>query len=142
MNDVERYQRAGDYVFGLMDSVERERAERDLERDVEFRLAVSALTARVRAADREIAARIRRDAGWEAIAARLAALPQMRGKLDADAPQPSEKSPPDAGKDARARSLLPAAIAAVFAFGLAGGFLAGQYWAHAHPTVSEVHAGW
>ena len=129
MSDVERYQRAGDYVFGLMDSAERARAERDLELDDDFRLAVSALTARIRVADREIAARQRRETGWETIAAGLAALPQMQGRLPFDtAPLPAWSTPP-VGDPRPGRSLLPAAVAAAFALGVAAGFLAGHFWA-------------
>jgi anti-sigma-K factor RskA len=140
MSDVERYQRAGDYVFGLMDSAERARAERDLELDDEFRLAVSALTARIRAADREIAARERRESGWETIAAGLAALPQMQGRLPFDAAPLADPSTPAAGEPRPGRSLLPAAVAAAFALGVAAGFLAGHFWASAQPAAVSTGA--
>ena len=140
MNDVERYQRAGDYVFGLMDSAERARAERDLEQDLEFRLAVSALTARIRAADREIAARERRESGWESIAAGLAALPQMRGKIKAAADrETSNAAAPDGPSRRFQRHLLPAAALVVaFALGAAVGFSAGQAWPSAGSVVARV----
>lgn len=68
--------RAGDYILGLMDDVERERAERDLEVDAGFRDAVIQLAESMHVFDRAAEApSIQR---WQTIAARLAELPQMR----------------------------------------------------------------
>lgn len=139
MNDVERYQRAGDYVLGLMDGAERVRAERDLEHDLEFRLAVSALTARIRAADREIAARLRRESGWDTIAEGLAALPQMQGLIDAAAHAQTSDGTPAATRSRPHRLALSAtALVVVFAAGTALGFWAGQASTPTEPALATA----
>ena len=83
-NEAERLARAGTYVLGMMDSAERERAERDLVVDAAFRDAVVQVAERmhlfgVPAADKA-------EDQWAAIAARLAELPQMRALGLRDAP--------------------------------------------------------
>ncbi|WP_315925248.1 hypothetical protein [Mesorhizobium sp. SP-1A] len=83
----DRLARAGDYVFGLMNEGERERAERDLERDPAFRDAVLALAARMHVFDRAGPAETDRGERWEKIARNLAGLPQMR------APATGENAP-------------------------------------------------
>ncbi len=124
MSDVERYQRAGEYVLGLMDSAERARAEHDLERDADFRLAVAALTARIRAADQEIAASQLRSSGWNTIARDLASLPQMQGAAPILSPaETAAGARPDAP-----RLLLPLAVAVAFGVGVAVGFGAAIWW--------------
>jgi len=74
--DSDRYGRAGDYVMGRMEPAERERAERDLERDPQFREAVLRLSERIRrsdaVSDREL---------WRAVEAGLSSLPQMRSAV-------------------------------------------------------------
>lgn len=76
MNDTDRLARAGNYVFGLMDEAERERAERDLERDASFRDAVMEI------AERQRLARLGEAPGmegrWQAVSAQLAGMPQMQ----------------------------------------------------------------
>ena len=52
-SESDRIARAGDYVFGLMNDIERRRAERDLEIDPAFRDAVLRLAERMRAFDPE-----------------------------------------------------------------------------------------
>ena len=77
-SDSDRYGRAGDYVMGRMEPAERERAERDLECDPQFREAVLRLSERIRrsdvVADREL---------WRAVEAGLGNLPQMRAAIPA-----------------------------------------------------------
>lgn len=79
-SDSDRYGRAGDYVMGRMEPAERERAERDLERDPQFREAVLRLSERIRrsdvVADREL---------WQAVETGLSNLPQMRAAVPAAA---------------------------------------------------------
>ena len=70
--------RAGDYILGRMSDVERERAERDLEVDAAFRDAVIALAEDMHVFDRAEAPALPPAARWQAIAARIAELPQMR----------------------------------------------------------------
>ncbi|MBZ9680376.1 hypothetical protein FJ950_22950 [Mesorhizobium sp. B2-3-14] len=75
--ESDRIARAGDYVLGLMNDAERERAERDLEIDPAFRDAVVQLAERMHVFDRA-----EKPAGvnhWELVTQRLAELPQMQG---------------------------------------------------------------
>ncbi|RUX02285.1 MAG: hypothetical protein EOS71_06435 [Mesorhizobium sp.] len=74
--ESDRIARAGDYVLGLMNEAERERAERDLEIDPAFRDAVVQLAERMHVFDRA-----EKPAGanhWALVTQRLAELPQMR----------------------------------------------------------------
>lgn len=113
----DRMARAEDYVLGLMDDHERERAERDMEVDAAFRDCVLELAQRLQRlhAAKSPAPRSA-DETWGEIAARLSALPQMAGR------------PVAARREARAtrrlgaaglrRGLGPAlALAAAFALG-------------------------
>ncbi|AEH86319.1 hypothetical protein [Mesorhizobium opportunistum] len=72
----DRIARAGDYVLGLMNDAERERAERDLEIDPAFRDAVVQLAERMHMFDRA-----EKPGGanhWALVTQRIAELPQMR----------------------------------------------------------------
>jgi anti-sigma-K factor RskA len=75
IDEGDRLARAGHYVLGLMDNEERERAERDLERDGEFRDAVLRLAERMHVLDADPAP----DGRWRAISERIAEMPQMHG---------------------------------------------------------------
>ena len=55
-SESDRIARAGDYVLGLMNDAERERAERDLEIDPAFRDAVVQLAERMHVFDRSVQA--------------------------------------------------------------------------------------
>lgn len=74
----DRIKRAGNYVLGLMDDEERERAERDLEIDPAFRDAVLQLAERAHVFDLGDAANDRADEGWKLVLQRIPQLPQMR----------------------------------------------------------------
>lgn len=80
MSETDRMARAGHYVHGLMNEAERERAERDLERDAAFRDAVLEIAERERLSRAKTGADAEDRASWEAVSARLAALPQMRNQ--------------------------------------------------------------
>jgi len=84
-SESDRIARAGDYVLGLMNDADRERAERDLEIDPAFRDAVVQLAERMHVFDR--ADRPSGDNHWELVTQRLAELPQMRsvGLVGSDA---------------------------------------------------------
>ncbi|ESX63306.1 hypothetical protein X760_02825 [Mesorhizobium sp. LSHC422A00] len=75
--ESDRVARAGDYVLGLMNDRDRERAERDLEIDPAFRDTVMRLAERMHVFDR-----MGRPSGdgdrWRLISQRIAELPQMR----------------------------------------------------------------
>ncbi|ESZ08990.1 hypothetical protein NKH47_12175 [Mesorhizobium sp. M1060] len=76
-SESDRVARAGDYVLGLMNDRDRERAERDLEIDPAFRDTVMRLAERMHVFDRT-----GRPSGdgdrWRLISQRIAELPQMR----------------------------------------------------------------
>jgi hypothetical protein len=82
-SESDRIARAGDYVLGLMNDAERERAERDLETDPAFRDAVVQLAERMHVFDRA------KPAGgeerWKQITLRIGDLPQMRSSGLGDA---------------------------------------------------------
>jgi len=75
-NERDRMARAGDYVLGLMDDRERQRAERDLEVDPAFRDAVVQLAERMHVFDR--ASPSDAEERWRLITQRIAEMPQMR----------------------------------------------------------------
>jgi anti-sigma-K factor RskA len=79
IDEGDRLARAGHYVLGLMDDEERERAERDLERDGEFRDAVLRLAERMHVLDADPEP----DGRWRAISERIAEMPQMHGVVPA-----------------------------------------------------------
>ncbi|PZV33680.1 hypothetical protein [Mesorhizobium kowhaii] len=87
-SESDRTARAGDYVLGLMNDAERERAERDLEIDPAFRDAVVQLAERMHVFDRAEPAD--GEERWNQITQRIADLPQMRrsglGGNDAKSP--------------------------------------------------------
>ena len=87
-SESDRVARAGDYVLGLMNDAERERAERDLEIDAAFRDAVVQLAERMHLFDRAKPAD--GEERWTEITQRIADLPQMRtfglGGSDAKSP--------------------------------------------------------
>jgi len=74
----DRIARAGDYVLGLMNDAERERAERDLEIDPAFRDAVLQLAERMHMFDRAEKPGGLPANHWELVTQRIAELPQMR----------------------------------------------------------------
>ncbi|UVK50669.1 hypothetical protein DBIPINDM_003847 [Mesorhizobium sp. AR02] len=76
-SESDRIARAGDYVLGLMNDKERERAERDLEIDPAFRDAVVRLAERMHVFDRAEKPALPAN-HWALVAQRLAELPQMR----------------------------------------------------------------
>lgn len=73
--ESDRIARASDYVLGLMNERDRERAERDLEIDPAFRNAVMQLAERMHLFDRAAAGEANRP--WQEVATRIAELPQM-----------------------------------------------------------------
>ncbi len=88
---VDRMTRAGNYVLGLMDDSERERAERDLETDQSFRDAVVEIAERMHVFDHMAAPEKAPQDGWKAIQERLSAMPQMRAappEIETAEPQP------------------------------------------------------
>jgi VIT1/CCC1 family predicted Fe2+/Mn2+ transporter len=113
MSDTgDRMTRAGDYVLGLMDERERERAERDLEVDPAFRDAVVEIAGRMRVFDR--APDTAPEDGWKQLKERIAGLPQMRAAAAPARPEPPAvpEAPVTFGRrrsDARRETIVPAA---------------------------------
>jgi len=77
VGERDRIARAGDYVLGLMNDTDRERAERDLEIDPAFRDAVLQLAERMHMFDRAEKPALPAN-HWALVTQRLAELPQMR----------------------------------------------------------------
>ena len=90
-DDTNRMTRAGNYVLGLMDDHDRERAERDLEIDPAFRDAVVVLADRMHVFDKVPAAEQAAEGDWKRLTQHIADMPQMRTK------GPDEVRPPWAG---------------------------------------------
>lgn len=83
----DRSARAGDYVLGLMDDAERQRAERDMEVDAEFREAVIRFAERMHLFDIDVAPDAVPNAMWDRISERIADMPQMRSAAATPQPQ-------------------------------------------------------
>ena len=135
--EPDRIARAGNYVLGLMDDAERDRAERDLEIDPAFRDAVIDIAERMHMFDITAPPDDTSDGLWKTIAARIADMPQMRPTFEAgDRPvQGAEAKTIGANRKDSARaiaSLSPRRIAAFMAAGLliafAAGYLTGTGW--------------
>ena len=125
--------RAGDYVLGLMNDMERKRAERDLEIDPAFRDAVVQLAERMHVFDRAGPSGGPPDKRWQLITQRLAELPQMRlSSLEG-----SDAKPPAATRNPGQRPhgfglysvsnrrglLIPLGLTAAFVLGYLAGIL-------------------
>ncbi|ESY72372.1 hypothetical protein NKJ90_01105 [Mesorhizobium sp. M0051] len=121
-----RIARAGDYVLGLMNDTERERAERDLEIDPAFRDAVVQLAERMHVFDHA-----EPEERWKQITQRIGDLPQMRssGLIDAASPaviQSLSQRPHGIGLHALGgRRGFAVAVGLIVAFTL--GYLAGKF---------------
>ena len=150
-DDAERMARAGNYVLGLMDDDERERAELDLERDGAFRDAVVIVADRLHIIDLGAGSEPVPDTLWRSIAQRIAELPQMRGAgATNEGPAADGRArtrpvvPTDAASKRRGMSLhaLPTwralALAASLAVACGIGYLAGSQMATTEPPVVVV----
>lgn len=122
--EAERLARAGNYILGMMNDAERERAEHDLEVDDAFRNAVIHVAERMHLF--EAPGSDGRSDGWEAVAARLAELPQMRTAPLAEAMTPAPRAPARQAVAWRGRNLALGAVALAAVFAL--GFAAGRYF--------------
>ncbi|MEX0405469.1 anti-sigma factor [Aquibium sp. LZ166] len=132
-SEVDRIERAGDYIMGRMTQAERERAERDLERDPKFRETVIRLAERLRSSTQAHQTDL-----WRSVQESIAGLPQMR-----DAPLVHPFAPSAAPSQAAA-SYAPlggwrgaALIAALVAVGGAG-YVAGGWFAGPADPVALV----
>ncbi len=94
-DDGDRIARAGNYVLGLMDDHERERAERDLEIDPSFRDAVVVVAERMHVFDHGEAGVDAPEGAWKQLAERIADMPQMRREATPP-PLPPPSDPPAA----------------------------------------------
>lgn len=119
--------RAGDYVSGQMSEAERERAERDLEVDAAFREAVMQLAETMRILGPEAGPKAPDAQRWQAVAAHIAELPQMRHGPGTERPPLGLSAARPAGIGLRAlpsRRALAVMLGLVAAFAL--GYLAGR----------------
>lgn len=123
-NEADRMSRAGNYVLGLMNEAERERAERDLQFDPSFRAAVLSVAERMRLVGAPRAGVER----WNSVSAGLAELPHMRGRLPATQTpvQPAAAGTPWLRNLAgRIRPAMPSRGALAVALGLIAAFALG-----------------
>lgn len=120
--------RAGSYVLGLMNDTDRERAERDLETDAEFRDAVVRIGERLHLIDltppheQDVADR------WKLLAQRVGEMPHMRPGIGASAETLEARKPTPIGRGLHAvpsRRAATLAIAVIVAF--AAGYLAARW---------------
>lgn len=124
-----RVARAGDYILGLMNDTERERAERDLEVDAAFRDTVMEMAERMGMFDRALPEPERTEDRWKHVAGRIAELPQMQLSVAGGSAQrpivPSYQKPHGQGLHALPRrAALVIALALIAAFAL--GYLVGR----------------
>ena len=120
-SDTDRMARAGNYVMGLMDADERERAERDLERDQSFRDAVLRTAERLQMFSQPDASAVTR---WNEVSSHLSALPQMRGTMRSMGIPLAPR--PQAVTWRRSRPLTAALGLVVLVATFALGYIAGQ----------------
>ncbi|MDW6025513.1 hypothetical protein SAZ10_27495 [Mesorhizobium sp. BAC0120] len=130
-----RVSRAESFVLGLMNDAERQRAERDLEIDPVFREAVLEFAGRLQVLDVVPQKAIGGAEHWKLIAARIAALPHMRGaeegaivpvrKLRTVGKVQRKWEPVFRPKLRKIRYALPSRQAAVYAISLIAAFAAG-----------------
>jgi anti-sigma-K factor RskA len=128
-NEAERLARAGNYVLGMMDAAERERAERDLLADAAFRDAVVVVAERMHLFEMPDA---KAADPWATVAARLAELPQMRvmretpGVVSLRAVEMTPLRPVDRSRNnLDARRWFGAAVVLALVFAL--GFVVGRF---------------
>lgn len=131
-SESDRIARAGDYVLGLMNDRDRQRAERDLEIDPAFRDTVLRLAERMRVFDDAAPVDGASDNRWKLVSQRIADLPQMRlaalGEAEAKPPvviDRLERQPYGVGLHSSGRrrgTVIAIALATAFALG----YLAGQ----------------
>ena len=120
--EADKMSRAGSYVLGLMDAAARERAERDLETDAEFRDAVVRIAERLHLIDLGPAAPPAAADQWKLLAQRISEMPHM---------QPPGARPVrtlDAGEPVavgRGLHAVPSRRAAIMALALIAAFAAG-----------------
>jgi anti-sigma-K factor RskA len=129
--EPDRMARAGNYVLGLMNADDRERAERDLEVDPAFRDAVVGIAARMRIIDLGPAPRADNSDQWKQLARRIAEMPHMPSVEPQSAPTPGRRSSAPPKVQAKKRGLPAApswrvvAIVACVIAAFAAGYLAG-----------------
>lgn len=88
----DRLARAGDYVLGLLSDAERAEVDRAMETDAALRDAVARFTGNMQALDDTVAPEAPSGGLWPAIAAAVAATPQVNGAAPAGAPARSRPS--------------------------------------------------
>lgn len=118
MSEAERQARAARYVSGTMEAHERERAERDLVLDPEFRDAVLRRSEDLRRNEKR-AADPDGERRWQELAARLGQPRPLDGRTSAPPAPVSAPAPPVAGS--RLLALLLAVVAAAFLVGFFAG---------------------
>jgi anti-sigma-K factor RskA len=121
-SEADRMSRAGSYVLGLMNDTDRERAERDLETDAEFRDDVVRIGERLHLID--LTPPLEQDAAdrWRLLAQRIGEMPHMRAGIGAPAETLEAHKPTPIGRGLHA---VPSRRAAALAIALIAAFAAG-----------------
>lgn len=125
--------RAGNYVLGLMDDADRDRAERDLEIDPDFRDAVMRIAERMHMFDLAPSPEGASESLWKAVAERIANMPQMRPTMSADTafarpPAPFPAVAPSSRRAGWNRVLIASVLIAVFVLGFLAGSMSEGLW--------------
>jgi anti-sigma-K factor RskA len=120
--EADRMSRAGSYVLGLMNSAERERAERDLEVDAEFRDAVVRIAERMHLIDLAPPQEQGSPGRWKLLAQRIGDMPRLRRGGNLPAAASATRKPAAIGRGLHA---VPSLRAAVLAIALIAAFAAG-----------------
>jgi anti-sigma-K factor RskA len=121
-SEADRISRAGSYVLGLMNDADRERAERDLETDAEFRDAVVRVGERLHLIDLAPPHEQGSADRWRLLAERIGEMPHMRPGIGARAEALEVHKPVPIGRGLHA---VPSRRAAALAIGLIVAFAAG-----------------
>jgi hypothetical protein len=137
--EADRTARAGQYVAGSMNEVERERAEHDLAYDPAFRDAVL----RLAQATGRIASTVD-ERRWSDVASNLSALPQMKSALPQNVPAtvPPSASRSPTGQPAASRPATGEASGKPFAQLRLQLFLLGVVAFIAGVVVGRVSGAW
>ncbi|HWK69045.1 MAG TPA: hypothetical protein VNS34_29320 [Rhizobiaceae bacterium] len=115
--------RAGNYVLGLMEESDRQRAERDLEIDPAFREAVLRVAERMHLLDLNPAQAVE-PGFWRAVAARIGELPQMRTAR----PISSAMTPPETKVAGFTKPKLALLLAIACLASYAAGLATARFW--------------
>lgn len=126
-SEQDRMARAGNYVLGLMNDADRERAERDLEIDPAFRDTMVRVAERMHLFDLTKPPKNVSEGMWKTIAERIAGLPQMQPAAGATGSGTATGGAAGRTQDRRP-AVVVAGLVAIFAAGYAAGVMTAGLW--------------